>query len=158
MFQIIQERLGERKEPLQQLFGGAVLDGKPARFQVHAWGQGIKPGVVNARGDRNGNAGSARKFPQSIELRGEPFHAAEFHRKLVAGFKRSQSPEQGIPIKQEGAAGLVAAESVQELDGAAAPDLEDGFNDGAVNDGYRELLEFVLNSGKSKQPIAFGAA
>ena len=48
--------------------------------------------------------------------------------------------------------GLLAAEAVQQLDGLSAFEPEEFFDHGTVEDGDRELAEFLDDAGKVKQP------
>ncbi len=51
--------------------------------------------------------------------------------------------EQGITLNQDGAAGLAAAEAVHDWRARRRPTWEDRSDQGAVDDGYRELLELA---------------
>ena len=48
---------------------------------------------------------------------------------------------------------MVGAEAVQELDGAAAADAEEFFEEAAVDNGEGELFEFGSDGGKLQKPL-----
>ena len=60
--------------------------------------------------------------------------------------------DQLLAVDEEGSAGLVAAEAVQQLDGLPAFEAEEFFDHGAVEDRDRESAEFLDDTGKMKQP------
>ena len=59
--------------------------------------------------------------------------------------------DQLLAVEEEGFAGLVAAEAVEQLDGLAAFEAEELFDHGTVEDGDREPAEFLDDAGKVKQ-------
>ena len=60
--------------------------------------------------------------------------------------------EKLLAVEEESSAGLVAAETVQQLDGLPAFEAEEFFDHGTVEDGDREPAEFLDDAGKVKQP------
>jgi hypothetical protein len=72
-------------------------------------------------------------------------HGAEFFDQLFAR-------------DQEGAAGLVAAEAVEEPDGVAAAQVQEMFKRSAVEDGGREAGELVEGGGKGAETSGVGEA
>ncbi len=75
---------------------------------------------------------------------------------LAARLQSLQLPEQGSAVDQEGLAGLVAAEAVKQLDGAAAPDAEDLLDDSPVQDRGLERGNGRADGGKSQKPGGLG--
>lgn len=105
----------------KQILGPVEGNAEFARAEKYARRQQI---VVRARrGDRHGPG--AKRCLGPVELLGQPPPPALLLPEFAAVLDRLELPEQGSAVDQKGLAGLIAAETVEQLNRAATPDAED---------------------------------
>lgn len=92
-----------------------------ARAQIYPRRQQI--GVRARRGDRHGPG--AKRCLGPVEILGQPSPPALLLPEFAAVLDHLELPEQGSAVDQKGLAGLIAPESMEQLNRPATPDAED---------------------------------
>jgi hypothetical protein len=146
-FKISRGRLRELIQFGQQVLHVVEFHPQRAPVQIHVIGE-LSP--VAWRIHANGDLGASPRPAQLFQRFHEALPAALLEGKLRTGLERLQLPQQGKAIDEEGAAGLIAAEIVHELDGAPAPHAEQPFEQGAVDHRHVDRSQFFPDLCKSK--------
>ncbi len=140
----------------EQVFGAEELDPELAWFEVDALGEAGKPAVPDIVGRLDPDLLAAGELAGSLEV----FHQAgapeRFILKLFPVPDLLQVADELQAIDEEGFPSLKAAEPVEQVNGPAAADAEDLFDERAVEDGGRKGAEDVQNAGNAKQPLRLG--
>ena len=138
------------KSVREQVLDAVELDAELAGLEVDVRGQGgdLVAGL-GAEGDFH--RGGPEVFANAFELGHQPPTPALPIAERLAVSQGFELLDQLLAVEEEGFAGLVAAEAVEQLDGLAAFEAEELFDHGTVEDGDREPAEFLDDAGKVKQ-------
>ena len=148
---IVGRTLGELEEFREQVLDAVELDAELAGLEVDIRGQPVDlVAGLGAQGDFH--RGGLEVFANAFELGHQAPTPALLIAERLAGSHRFELLDELLAVDEEGFAGLVAAEAVQQLDGLPAFEAEELFDGGAVENGDLEPAEFLDDAGKVKQP------
>jgi hypothetical protein len=108
------------------------------RSQRHPSGKLGQLPIEYIRLYRNPNTRRSLMPAQLIDGMAQTFFALSFSVEFFPIGKAPQMLDQQAPVDQKGAASLVTAEAVQQLDRTTAPQSKQVFDDGAVHHGHIE--------------------
>ena len=138
----------------EQIFGAVELDEELAGLEVDAGGKVGERAIRHVGRCSNQHSVAGKKLFLALDFGNEFGSARELP---VMSPRKPLEPAQDLAaFHQKSAAGLIAAEGVHELDGAAALDAEDFFHRGAVDDRDIEGFQQLLNSWKLQNPGRLG--
>ena len=143
--------MGEFEEFREQVLDAVELDAEPAGLEGDVRGQRGDL-VAGLRAQRDFHGGGLEVLPNAFELGYQPPTPALFIAERLAVSHGFELLDQLLAVEEEGFAGLLAAEAVQQLDGLSAFEAEEFFDHGTVEDRDREQAEFLDDAGKVKQP------
>ncbi len=135
---------GQLQQLPQQVLGVAEGDPQFTRMKL-----GTVRQADDCLGCGNRHSPGAESGFCPLKIFGQPVPPRTLLPELAARLQSLHLPEQGSAVDQEGLAGLVAAEAVKQLDGAAPPDAEDLLNDSPVQDRGLERGNGRADGGKS---------
>lgn len=145
--EIIAGCLGQFVEFGQQLLGSSELDMQVPVFQYDPRGQtGHHPVVVEGPG--NLHPGGSVIALKLIDCADQTLLAAFLALEFFPFDETSQMTDQEPPVDQEGPAGLIAAEAVQQFDRSPTVQSEHPFDDRSVHYRNIEYLELLDDLGK----------
>src|SRR5690349_672005 len=116
-------------------------------FQYDSSGQTGHPPVVVA-GSGNLHPGASSIALKLLDCADQPLLAAFLALEFLPFDETSQLTDQESPVDQEGPAGLIAAEAVQQFDRSPTAQPEYPFDDRPVHYGNIEYLELLDDLGK----------
>lgn len=114
----------------EQVFGALEVDPELARLQVDARRENSR--CRRRAGSRNRHGAGSQRGLGPVEVFGEAPPPGLLLPEAASRFQVCELAEQGSAVHEKCLAGLVAAEAVEQFDGAAAPDPEDLFEGCAV--------------------------
>jgi len=125
-------------------------------LEVDAAGEVGKAAVADVLGSLNSDLLAAGELAGPLEVLHQSGAPERFALKLVPGPDSLEAADERQPIDKERFPGLKAAERMQQVDGPAAADAKELFDERAVDHRGGKGAEGVQNLGKVKQPLGLG--
>jgi len=150
---VVSDGLGEFKQVPEQVFGAEELDPELPGLEVDALGETGKPAVPDIVRRLNPDLLAAGELAGPLEVLHQSGAPERFALKLVPVPDSLEAADERQPIDKERFPGLKAAERMQQVDGPAAADAKELFDERAVDHRGGKGAEGLQNLGKVKQPL-----
>jgi hypothetical protein len=151
--EVVGHRLAEAEEEGEQLGGGSELDFQPAGSETDGRGKGSEE--FHGLGGFDADLAGLEVAAQAVELIAEAIAAADFE---LGVLPIPDGLEFGDQIKsgdEEGGTGGGGGEAVEDAEGLAGADMEEGLKGEAVDEGGGEEVEFGEGGVNVVNPFGF---
>jgi len=150
---VVGHGLAETEEKGEQFGGGGEADFQPAGGEADGGGKGSEE--FHGLGGFDADLAGLEVAAQAVELVTETIATADFELGVLAIAEGLEFSDQFEAGDEEGGAGGGGGEAVEDAEGLAGADMEEGLKGAAVDEGGGEEVEFGEGGVNVVNPFGF---